>query len=344
LPLYVFDCMKETKDITVSKIYGGLTKQSKRFEDKHGLMYISSVVDCKLAPLENLSFIESYRGLIRGNVWYHDECPDTSYTDLMQRWNLSSKQYQKSGELFFDYVAGKEVRKFFELHQIALQSETARKRDGKGSQIGLDAFLDSYIGRLDHLIRGVYDEIDSEDIVGLLASTIGAPFISAENELYLDFARYTEITNQPLTHKIYECLGGEGQEHVGKVLREYCKYSIRDFNDKLKRMKPTSELANKKRDTLSSIENERRTVTNETYTTISRRGSGDDAFEFLTLLDKINELNYLNTNTEVKFSFKGAPGLFHYFIFNEAQRKHSEIEDVYHRDFILHNSKGGLLV
>ena len=37
------------------------------------------------------------------------------------------------------------------------------------------------------------------DIIGLFISTIQLPYISAENELYLDFAKYNHIANSPLS-------------------------------------------------------------------------------------------------------------------------------------------------
>jgi hypothetical protein len=329
--------------VKVKDIYESLTERSKKFEDDYGILEISQSIDNRLKPKESLGFIDQYRKIIRGNKWHHSEDPNTNYEDLMSRWDESSRTYQQNGFKFFEYINSGDEN-LAGLHQEAMASETLRKRDGKGSRIGLDAFLDSNIRRLDGLVRGCYGEEESEDIVGLLASTIGLPHISAENELYLDVANYAGSVGTELTLEIYNSLGDTDRNLTNKILRDYCKYSFKDFNDKFSRMRVDEGGKQKKKNMLERINKERRVVIGQTYDIISKRGSGDDNAKFLTLVGRINEMNYLNTNVEVKFSFKGAPGLFHHFVFDDAKELFPEIEDIYHRNFTLHNSKGGVLI
>tara|TARA_Y100000310_G_scaffold344140_1_gene455333 strand:+ start:1585 stop:2583 length:999 start_codon:yes stop_codon:yes gene_type:complete len=329
--------------VKITDIYESLTERSKKFENTHGVLEISQSIDNKLKPKENLGFIDQYRKIIRGNKWHHSEDPNTNYEDLISRWDNSSKIYQQNGFKFFEYVNSGEGN-LAELHQEAMTSETLRKRDGKGSRIGLDAFLDSHIRRLDGLVSGCYGEEESEDVVGLLASTIGLPYISAENELYIDIANYTKRVGTQLTQEVYNSLGEDDRDLTNKILRDYCKYSLKDFNDKFFRMSADEGGKQKKKNTLERINKERGVVIGQTYDLISKRGSGDDHAEFLTLVERINEMNYLNTNVEVKFSFKGAPGLFHHFVFEDARDLFPGIDDIYHRNFTLHNSKGGVLI
>jgi hypothetical protein len=225
------------------------------------------------------------------------------------------------------------------MQRLAIVSETLRGREGKQSRIGLDKLLENYIDRLGTFLAKSVPSIDLDDILGLFTSTINLPLLSAENELYTDFFEYHQRGGSELDYDSFE----EADQLTGglasKILRDYCKYSIRDFNQKYRRLNPTPERMARKRNLLDSFDREKIMIRDE----ISQRlltSSGRDAREFLLTLTRVNELNYLNANTEVKYSFKGWPGIFHHMVFREGQ-KITESTDVYHQMFEAHYREAG---
>ena len=62
--------------------------------------------------------------------------------------------------------------------------------------------------------------------------------------------------------------------------------------------------------------------------------NGKMAGNFLQNVSEIADLNYLNANVEVKYSFKGWAGLFHHFIFSQGKKQSNE-SDIYRRHFQL---------
>ena len=89
----------------------------------------------------------------------------------------------------------------------------------------------------------------------------------------------------------------------------------------------------KKKDFLKCLENERSATKKNIYENLLKK-SGSIAREFIVTLERINELNYLNANVEVKYSFKGWPGIFHHFIF-EKGKKQSPIENIHQRNSVI---------
>ena len=321
----------EQKDakLTPNEIANQLTKESKKFEQEKGILNIMASMDKKLRPDEGLFFIDSYRHIIRENKWHYDDEIETDFQDFLNRWITTHKFYIQIAKEAYDYFTNKSKKPFYDIHSLVIVSESFRGREGKRSKIGLDHLLDSYVDKLTRIVQKEIEVEEIEDVVGLFTTTISLPYISAEYELFLDFYNYKKSVNEALNQNNFESIEKETKGLCSKILREYCKYSIADFNEKFSLLKTNDDIMLQKGNFLKSIRNEREILKNQIYDSLLSK-NGKEAKEFLFLLERINDLNYLNANLEVKFSFKGWPGLFHHLIF-EKGRSLSTREDLYHR-------------
>lgn len=323
--------LENITELTCEKLYDRLENKSKEFEKKYSILTISKFVDDNTEENESLVFIDSYRKFIRGNNWYYDDNRGSAYFDLLNRWGKTHEFYMDAAETFFiNLNNNNEIT--HEIHDLALVSETLRGREGKRSKIGLDMFLDSYVAKLTRMITEEFKKSEAEDIIGLFTSTLNLPLVSAENELFFDFFNYKNKINETLNYENFEEIEKETKGLCSKILREYCKYSFRDFNKKCSKLITSEELLTKKNNFLKSIKNEKDVLKEEIYSSLVSK-NGKEADDFVRVTNRIDNLNYLNTNIEVKFSFKGWPGLFHHFIFRREE-VYSNNGDIYHKRFV----------
>lgn len=314
----VEDNINELGCATPESIYSVLVAESQKFEQDVGLKNICEFVDSHLKPNESLSFIDSYRDVIRLNTWNYEDNVETDYPDFLSRWQTTHVMYIDSASKFLKYLMGDDKSDFSQIHALAIASETFRGREGKRSKIGLDNIFDTYIKKLSNLVEGVVPSLDLDETVGLFASHINKPFVSAEHELFLDYYKYSHLVEGDLSlEKVLE-IDAETQGLCSKILREYCKYSIADFNKKKKLLDLSDGVLETKSKFQSSLLNERNYLQQNIYSSLLNK-SGRCARDFLLILDRINCLNYMNSNLEVKLSFKGWPGLFHHFIFEKGK-------------------------
>jgi len=300
--------------LKIQDIENSLRNASNDFQSER-ILDICRNVDALLKKNESLTFIDSYRKIIRNNSWNYDDSFGSSFEDLLDRWLSTHLYYIDSANEFYDYFSeGK--GDFSELSQRAIISETLRGREGKRSKIGLDAFLSEYINRIDEMIQDVYSPEDKEDVLNLMVSCMSHPFMSAETELYNLFYDYSRLIGQELNYDNFISVDSDSNGLASKLLQEFCKYSFMDFNQKLDRFNFNEESFNRKKDFQTSLNKERFAVLDEIKGRI-QEDSPNKIEDFENLVSRINQLNYLNANIEVKYSFKGWPGLFHHFVFKE---------------------------
>lgn len=300
--------------ISVQTINSNLEKATEKFEDGR-ILEICESVESWLSQNEHLTFIDFYRNIIRNNVWLYNDSMETSFENLLERWNSTQLNYIESANEVFEFLRF-DKGDFSDISQKVIISETLRGREGKRSKIGLDSFLAIYIKKLDGIIQKVYSPEEKEDILNLIVSTMSPPYESAETELYNLFYEYNKKLGKQVTYDNFETINSESNGLVSKLLREFCKYSFVDFNNKLSRFNFDEKSFSNKKKFQQSILKEKAYVKNQVKSRLKKEVPSlvDD---FDDLLVKINDLNYLNANIEVKYSFKGWPGLFHYFIFKK---------------------------
>lgn len=320
--------------ITPDIIRQRLESKLRSFETRHGILKIAGFVDRTLEPYEVLSFIDSYRKIIRGNEWYFKDDVETDHQDFMRRFLFTHELYIDHAIAFFNqFITLAEPTTFAQLHQMAITTETMRGREGKGSAIGLDRMLEGYLDRLATTIATVTGPKGVEDVIGLFSTVIDEPFMSGEHELFLDMFRYQQEVGEQLSPTNYEQAEKTTNGLVSKILREYCKYSIVDFNSKFGRMQLTPKQMEGKRNRKHSAKREKNSERERVYQALLAH-SGAMAHEFTELMSRVNDMNYINANIEVKYSFKGWPGLLHHLVFKKG-RQLSNDEDIHHRQSII---------
>lgn len=293
----------------LTQLQSNLENKLITFEKKSKISNITKKIDNILKPGEILFFIDEYRKIIRNNKWNYEDETTTDFNDFLSRWEKTHRYYIDSALRFYE--------KSDNLNQSNIQlraliSETLRGRDGKRSKIGLDALLKSRIDRVSDILGKCYNPEEKDDILGLLVSTMDHPFISAETELYDSFYRYNAEGGKKLTTSSYSDIPPEIHTQADSILRNFCKYSFQDFNHKLERFNLTPKRYQKKIDLRKRIRDKRQAISED----ISQKLHEPVLTEFNKSINEINALNYLNANLEVKYSFKGFPGLMHHLVFS----------------------------
>lgn len=266
------------------------------FEQKEGLSQIAQFVSETCAPSEVMCFIDDYRHVIRDNNWNLPDDVSCTYTDFIQSFYNTHTNYFLNA---ISFMRNPDV-------ELAIASEQLRGLVGKRSAIGLDAFLKKEIQNIAHL--------EGADII---QSVLSEPFSSAEYDLYESFYTHSKMFSHELTYKNVDCINEMTDGLTAKILREFCKYSLNDFNKKLTLLDLSTETYNRKKQFKAQAQEERHFFVSEIK----------DA-ELLESVKRINELNYLNTNVEVKFSFKGFPGLLHYLVFRDEKDLRGKIHEI----------------
>jgi hypothetical protein len=320
---------KNENELNPSSILNLLVKKSKEFEENIGLLNICNFVDSYLKPNQNLSFIDEYRKIIRTNHWNYGDDVETDYKDFLQRWQTTHLFYIDSAVIFFNYFINETHYNFNEIHRLAIISETFRGREGKRSKIGLDNIFENYISLLSNIIGEVTNYSETDDVIGLLVSSLGEQYFSAEYELFLDFYNFSNLCDDFLNKENILRLDERTEGLCSKILREYCKYSINDFNKKKLVLNLSEDVIKRKKDFKESIEKEKKLVETQIYDKLIKI-NGRTAGDFIKYLNILNDLNYINSNLEIKYSFKGWPGLFHQLIFEKAIQICQE-EDIHKR-------------
>ena len=325
-----------------NKISKSITNFLILIEKKENMVNLSKFIDKYTKDYEHLNYINSYRIFIRNNNWNSENnCLNDSennyFESFLKRWEKTQINYINSSYVFYRSFQDNSYKSNKNIYLKALKSEMLRYREGKRSEVGLDNLLNKYINSLDKIFdRNIY--LKSKEILDLFTSTLNLPLLSAENELFFDFYKYKEYNNCEITYSNFEKMDDDTKNICSKILRSYCKYSFNDFNEKFKSFSFLKEEIELKNKNLQKIKN-KKIIWKEKIYKILNKNCKNDANNFIKILSKIDILNYLNSNIESKFSFKGWPGFIHHLIFKEKHFYPNEL-DLYSINFI---KKGGIL-
>src|SRR5680860_1125225 len=184
--------------------------------------------------------------------------------------------------------------------------------------VSVDVFLhrwnevhESYLGVAEEIFSRLLKSqstdslVDAEELDELLS--VGgvcsdAIFASSETEMQRLFGQYRREHGD--TNLTVESLKESSNTDVPVIiLREFCRYSIEEFNKKLSAFSRTLDVGTKEESS------------REWLTSKLEKLSGDTFISATKLFKEIQVLNYLNLNLEVKYSFKGWAGLMHVVAF-----------------------------
>jgi hypothetical protein len=274
-------------------------------EERHSFTEIVSTVS--ELPKDVISgAISLYQKIIRQNVWYFPTLHDVDLEMFLVRWGKVHESYFETAEEIFKILLNdKSLSSLATAGMLAkvIQSETMRGWVGKRSPVGLDSLLDARIAQLCEILSSL-DESEIDDVLsygGIYSNKINR--MTAESEVVSLFADYHREVGRDLALDML----ANSRESTKKLLRYYCRYSINEFNDKYRSM----------RDHLNSMPNLAPPDKDASAVVAKRLNhltDGDKTNAWL-LLAQIRQLNFLNLNLEVKYSFKGWAGLMHVLVF-----------------------------
>ena len=324
-------------NISVKNIEHCLEQCAQQFEKSHGLKTITQDIRELEKQFNTLDYITEYRKIIRNNTWSFQKenlSPDRS---LLRRWSYSSKFYVQNAIRLYEFITSNiNGKSFSQIHQDALLSETVRGRDGKSSPIGLDKTQDMYIEQLESLAFSIHgrDEHEIQQCLDTIIGVLAPPYINAENEMYFQFYKYKQSVGRILTPDNLEIYNKDTNGLVSRILRNYCRYSIDNFNKKYDLLDLNREKLEIRKNNLKQLASDREQAVTE-IANVLRTTDLLQSIKFVNLSHQINDLNYLNTNVEVKYNFKSWPGFFHHIIFQMGMDS-SPADDIHHRQSELH--------
>lgn len=197
-----------------------------------------------------------------------------------------------------------------------IRSETMRGWVGKRSPSGLDALLNNRAESLEELLQ---DHFDSEELDELLSAggvCSDGTFASSETEMQRLFGQYRrEYRDTSLIPEALEQFSNTGVPVI--ILREFCRYSIEEFNKKLSAFSRTLDVGTKEDSSQEWVASKLEKLAGDTFISATK------------LFKEIQVLNYLNLNLEVKYSFKGWAGLMHVVVFTACSNKTNTPFNVY---------------
>lgn len=300
----------------------------KLLEDRHLLATITNVSQIlPLGCIENA--IKNYQGIIRSNPWYFPVLKDVSVDIFLDRWDkVHASYFELAEEIFGRLSKTQSVDSLVDadLLERVIRSETMRGWVGKRSPSGLDALLDNRAESLEELLQ---DHFDSEELEELLSDggvCSDTAFASSETEVQRLFSRYRlEYGDTSLTTETLERFSNTDVPVI--ILREFCRYSVEEFNKKLSAFSRTQNVGTKEGPSQERVASKLEKL------------SGDTLISATKLFKEIQVLNYLNLNLEVKYSFKGWAGLMHIAVFTACGNNTNTPSNVYEMHAKLKRSK-----
>lgn len=287
------------------------------FEKRNSLRNIVSTLG-KLPHEYVCNAISIYQKIIRKNKWYFPDLYDVNLEEFLVRWGNVHKEYFELAEEIFIILSNSNKLEDLvnsSLLDRVIQSETMRGWVGKRSSVGLDALLNNRILQLNELLISLDDDV-VDKILTYGGMYINNPdYITAEHEIYNLFETYhievgKELTLDMLTNPT-----------AALLLREYCRYSLVDFNEKYHNISTHIDMNRKKFISFDS--------TSSLFEKYLVSLTEDKQHQVLEILDEIRILNHLNLNLEVKYSFKGWAGLMHVLVFIACSNYVSIDENIY---------------
>lgn len=287
-------------------------------EDRHSITAITNV--SQMLPSGCIeSAIKHYQGIIRSNPWYFPILEDVSIDVFLHRWNEVHESYLEVAEEIFSRLLKSQSTGSLvdaDLLERVIRSETMRGWVGKRSPSGLDALLNNRAESLEELLQDHFDSEELDELLSVGGVCSDATFASSETEMQRLFGQYRRERGD--TNLTVESLKESSNADVPVIiLREFCRYSIEEFNKKLSAFSRTLDAGTKEESS------------QEWLASKLEKLSGDTLISATKLFKEIQVLNYLNLNLEVKYSFKGWAGLMHVVVFTACSNNTNTPFNVY---------------
>lgn len=287
-------------------------RQRLQHEEHIGFDVIIESMARHVAPERVTLGIDSYRTVIRANVWLYPTVVGSigEVPTFLSVWSDVHTGYFALATEIFDRVRSEGTDALVDpaLYAAVIASETSRGWVGKRSPIGPDRQIEQRELLIETVLADHLDASEADTLLtlgGLLPTT--RVLRSAEQDMT---ALLTTLT-----------LGAAPGETIVdarmRMLRDYTKYSVHDLDHKLASFvaKPASTSVDPAGAMLDDLLDR---LPHSTRATV------------VGLLADIRALNFVNLNLEPRFSFKSWAGLMHGLVFAAVRDLPGMSDDIYH--------------
>lgn len=287
-------------------------------------------------------YITSYQKEIRQHIkeWYYNDSLPSTFQGFLYRFSETSIKYVETATKMYDFLQKQNHTKeeLALAYEIVVLSESMRGREGKRSNIGLDKLQDTLLLELEEIIDEVHDDAlgEKEEIINTIAQTVLSGHSSAQ-ELQEKFISYIEESNEELNLENIEEIDAKTNGLTRRILRYFCSYSLTKFNKQLKSYRKVYDKLKAKSKNILENQNLKISLTKKIADRLQKKGK--DTSRLDNILQRIDTLNFLNDNLDVKFSFKSWTGLLHWAIMAKAIEATGNEMTISERINILYNNQ-----
>lgn len=287
-----------------------------QFESEVGISNILRVMETEIPEDVVERSIDRYRQIIRKNVWYFPTSASRRTSGLLLDWSEVHRQYFQLAVEIFHRVSRSGMHSLVEasLYERCIRSETMRGWVGKRSSTGPDQLIEGLSTEVETLLTQA--EVDDE-VIDQVFHAGGlyhgdSLLMSAEEELMVLLRSYSAQCDAELTRENLVEVDNMTEGRAIRLLRDFSKYSLADFNGKLASYRENAAMTNARHDMARA--EARQTLDG------ALRGLPDVYLRarLSSLLSEVRMLNFLNLNLEVKYSFKGWAGVMHGLVFEQV--------------------------
>lgn len=264
-------------------------------------------------------YITSYQKEIRQHIkeWYYNDNLPSTFQGFLYRFSETSLKYVETATKMYDFLQKENYTKeeLALAYEIVVLSESMRGREGKRSRIGLDSLQDKLLLELEEIIDEIHDDKlgEKEEIINTIALTILSGHSSGQ-EIKEKFILYIEVNNEELSLENIEVIDVKTNGLTRRILRYFCSYSLSKFNKQLKFYRTVYDKLKAKN--ILETQNLKIALTKKIADRLQKKGKDTNRLD--NILQRIDTLNFLNDNLDVKFSFKSWTGLLHWAIMAKA--------------------------
>ena len=288
------------------------------FEKKEGLIYLSKYF---ITNKYIKNFVYEYQTEIRSHLleWpYNDNIPQY-YESFIYRFANTTKDYIDTAIYLYSILKNCKLKgkKLALAYEIAVLSEAKRGREGKRSRIGLDTLQNGFLIDLEDIIYSIDTDVigDKEEIINQLVQTLSFGASSA-HELQQGYFFYIKTCNMFLTLKNIEEVNQRTSGLASNLLRNFCTYDLNKFNNNLIKYRTVFAKRDNVVENLTKIQLKKNDIVKMIVDIM--KAYNKNYSHFLKVLERIDTLNYLNDNIDVKYSFKSWAGLVHWTVMAEG--------------------------
>lgn len=290
--------------------------QRVEFERQRGLSELVTTMESPTLKFFIPSFVDVYRRTIRENDWFFSDLRDRRISTLFSAWKHAHHTYFQHAARIYEVLQQDGVDGLMrpDLYAATIRSETLRGSVGRRSRTGPDAAIERLTWQVEEILSKAglgASEIDEVLIEG--GTFRGTPqLLSAEEELRSLFRIYIAGGHSELAPVDIQETDKESDGLASRLLRDYCKYSVSDFNRKLIDLRTSEDLAL----TRLVAHQPSRPHPSQQVSSPFRTVDGAQPTTLAKALQQLRAVNFLNLNLEVRYSFKGWAGVMHALVFS----------------------------